>query len=115
MPDLAYALPILEKVFEDLANIAGLELNLPKCVLIPLWPTADAPLMKTLCDVFSWWSRVSTNSKGTYLGFVIGPGADESSWDKPLKKCLASARFWGKSGVGLQYAACAYTIYVLPI
>ena len=40
---------------------------------------------------FPSWAGLSVCSKGTYLGYVIGPGAQEESWVKPLRKYLAAA------------------------
>ena len=74
LPDLSHALPILQKLFDDLADIVGLFLNLPKCLLIPLWPTDMDPLRLVLCDSSSWWSRMDIRFSSTYLGFVVGPG-----------------------------------------
>ena len=37
VPDVDAALPILAGIFQDLELLAGLALNRPKCVLIPLW------------------------------------------------------------------------------
>ena len=114
-PDLYACVPVLMDFFLEAARVAGLGLNIPKCVLIPLWPV-DLELVRIdFARHFPGWASMTVDDKGTYLGFVIGPGAGDASWGKPLQKYLKSARFWGKAGVGLQYSALAYTTYVLPI
>ena len=86
-------MPILQKLFDELANIAGLFLNLPKCVLIPLWLSNIDTLREALCEYFPWWSRMDIKFSGTYLGFALGPEAKDTGWDKPIKQFLASAEF----------------------
>ena len=50
LPDVEHAMPTLEGIFEDLADIAGLGLHLAKCVLIPLWPTSNDLVKQVLCE-----------------------------------------------------------------
>ena len=64
---------------------------------------------------FPAWAAIAIRDRGTYLGFVVGPGCGDTSWDKPLRKYRDCAKWWGKAGVGLHYAAVAYSTYALPI
>ena len=114
-PDMFARLSCLTQLFTEMAKVSGLHLNIPKCVLIPLWPVDGELLSRDIARVFPHWASMKIADKGTYLGFVIGPGAKHESWNKPLSKYLASAQVWGAKGVGMQYATFAYSIYTLPI
>ena len=113
--DVGRALPILEVVYRDLAEIAGLELNLPKCVMVPLWNCQLEELRAQLVLQSPFWSRIAVQGYGKYLGFMIGPLAINKTWEAPLRKYAAAARDWGKQRLGLYYSWMAYAIYVLPI
>ena len=115
VPNLAEALPILEDIFEDLVAVAGLALNLPKCVVIPLWQVDYEILARDLHQRFPYWASVAIQGYGKYLGFFVGPSAEERTWAAPLRKYQDTARLWGKLGLGLHMSTIAYSIYVLPI
>ena len=115
VPDVAKALPMLSGIFEELGSITGLFLNKPKCVLIPLWPTDLETTKLQIAQHFPYWADLEVKMFGTYLGFVVGPEADDKSWKKPVDKFLESARAWGKLGLGLHYTSMAYIIYIFPI
>jgi hypothetical protein len=92
-----------------------LALNVPKCVLIPLWPTDNEQLSKDIGTHFEYWGNVAVRGHGKYLGFEIGPEAGDLSWQQPLKKFSKAAKFWGNAGLGFHFGAAAYGTYVLPI
>ena len=77
-------------VFQDYARTSNLTLNLGKTIVIPLsckvtlaeW--RDRVLYRHPC----WWGT-SFRLSGTYLGFVIGPGAEDKVWYKPVERLLA--------------------------
>ena len=114
-PDVLACLPCLTQVFAEAARVAGLHLNIPKCVLIPLWQVDGGLLNRDIARLFPQWASLKIDDKGTYLGFVIGPGAKTDSWSKPLRKYMDSAKLWGGKGMGAQYASLAYSTYTLPI
>ena len=114
-PCLYHSVPMLMRVFSETARVAGLGLNIPKCVLIPLWPADAALFSNDFAKHFIGWAAMSVSDRGTYLGFVIGPGAEENSWTKPLQKYRKSAKHWGRVGIGMQYSTLDYITYVLPI
>ena len=114
IPDIEAAMPILQEIFHGAHKVANLELNMPKCVVIPLYLGTMESIGTDFRSRFPDWAAISVETKGTYLGMVIGPGAGQSSWDKPLKKFLGVAKSWGKLGMGLTYSAAAYAIYALP-
>lgn len=112
---MAEALPILHTVFSDLEKIAGLSLNRPKCVLIPLWPSTKEQVRHEIAVNFSDWAQIAVEYSGTYLGVVIGPDSVDSFWKKAVKKYLDRASMWGQLGLGLNYSTLAYTAYVFPV
>ncbi len=113
--NLAEALPILQGIFQDLEKVAGLALNKPKCVLIPLWPSDKRRVSRELATHFADWAQITVNYSGTYLGVVVGPESGDTFWDKAVKKYLDRAKSWGQLGLGLYYSTQAYCTYVLPV
>jgi len=95
--------------------MTGLELNMPKCVLVPLWHCTLDVLREELVLQSPFWSQIAVQGYGKYLGFMVGPQALSKSWEAPLRKFSTAARDWGKLGLGLYYSSIAYSTYVLPI
>ena len=50
-----------------------------------------------------------------YLGFVLGPGARDLSWSKPLEKYVARSKLWGQAGLGLMLTMRAYATYIATV
>ena len=113
--NLSEALPVLEHIFKDLQDIAELSLNMPRCVLIPLWRVDPDTLRQDLQLQCSFWAATSIQGSGKYLGFHIGPLAGSMSWEAPLQKYLKAAKEWGALGLGLHLSTLAYGIYILPV
>ena len=84
VPDLFKALPILQGISTDMARVGGTELNLPKCVIIPLCLGDTDTVQQKIIEELPIWASIVVQTKGIYLGFAIGPGALESSWKKPF-------------------------------
>jgi len=92
-PNLRGCIPTLMKQCEEVARVAGLGLNLTKCVLVPLWPV-DLELVRVeFARRFPGWASISVRDRDTYLGFVVGPGSGDCSWEKPLRKYADCARW----------------------
>ena len=102
-------------VFEVFGSISGLILNLPKTVVIPLWPANLATVRTQLTEQVPIWKDVGVAWWATYLGFATGPGKMNHSWDKAFAKYTERIRAWGWAALGLQYAATAYNIYVMSV
>ena len=105
--------PILETIFREFRMISNLGLNIKKTVCMPLWPTGIRDLVETLGRQIPGWAQIQIDSRGKYLGFMIGPGKATSSWDKPLKKYKERVARWSQIGGGMQYATLAYNIFAL--
>ena len=112
--DVGSALPILEHIFQDLERMAGLFLNRPKCVLIPLWASTCEQVSRELAAGYSSWANISVSYSGKYLGVQIGPESTSTFWDQAVAKYLDRAKQWGSMGLGLFFAATAYQTYILP-
>lgn len=97
------ALPKLRVLFAEFEQISALALNIKKTVFVPLFVAEPADVSTRIHDVCPEWGDVAVKSAGKYLGFMIGPGAGESSWIKPLDKFTARSKLWGGLHLGLFY------------
>ena len=70
-------------MFAVLELIAGLALNRPKCVLIPLWPSSLEQARQEIATSFAEWAQIAVEYSGTYL---VEPGSVDKFWDKAVKK-----------------------------
>jgi hypothetical protein len=68
-----------------------MELNLPKTVVIPLWPQALQEIQDKVANKLPQWSGVEITTAGRYIGFMEGPGKGESSWRKANRKYMERA------------------------
>ena len=82
--------------------ISGLDLNLDKTVVIPLWEEAgdqkdgsmSSDMKKARVQRISgqleeakpFWGNMDVSFSGKYLGFEEGPGKGEKTWDKASEK-----------------------------
>ena len=105
--------PILERVFHEFEQISNLALNIAKTVCIPLWTKGLGEVRVRTPQLIPRWANVGVDVKGTYLGFVVGPGKGTGSWDKPLKKFRDRVARWSRIGGGMQLAALAYNVFAL--
>ena len=106
---------LIAKIFDEYGRISGLKLNLKKTILIPLFQLAISSIQEAIKVGVPLWKEVLVQDHGTYLGFVVGWGRKHKAWDKPMKKFKERARAWGNHGLGMQYTALAYRIYILPV
>jgi hypothetical protein len=61
-------------LYKEFAEVSNLKLNLPKTVLIPLWPCSLQQMKATLLrDVFPDWCNAKLSMCSLYLGFAVGP------------------------------------------
>ena len=81
LQDIDTQLPILVKLLEEFGALSGMHINLAKTVGIPLWAKGMEEAKKEVGRVAPEWSELPVDSKGMYLGCVIGPGKKGStSW-----------------------------------
>ena len=75
VPNFHWHANTIMSLFKEFGEISGLHLNLPKTVLIPLWPSTPQRVKRMLCDDFPMWRDVCVSYFARYLGFLVGPDA----------------------------------------
>jgi hypothetical protein len=112
--DYAKSFATIAGVFREYEAISGLELNIKKTVFIPLWPIASENglrnLLRELCPL---WANIRIDTKGKYLGFMIGPGAGEDSWNAPLRKFEKRLAAWQDNKCGLVWNSIYYNTFMV--
>ena len=108
--------PLLQREFTEFQAISALSLNVNKTVVIPLWPThMDNTFKNLLKEACPRWANVAVDSKGKYLGFLIGPGAGDSCWVKPLHKFEKRVQHWASLHLGIPMNILAFNIYIVTV
>lgn len=109
-------LPVLRNVFAEFEQISGLSINIKKTVAIPLWPHGSDRNVQTLIkEHCPAWGSMQVADRGKYLGFIVGPGAGEESWNKPLKKFEQRVLHWSAKHLGLALNIVVYNIYIITV
>jgi len=89
LQELSY-LPILQRLFGQFKEVAGLSLKPIKCVLVPLSIICKDcnknRIIKWLSIHASGWEFFTIESSAKYLGFFLGPNASEKQWAGPIAK-----------------------------
>ena len=109
-------LPKLQMLFKEFEAISALALNIKKTVFIPLWNNkclADTSRIVSLACPD--WGGIAVSTHGKYLGFMIGPGAGQSSWTKPLDKFVARAGQWASLHLGLFYNMTIFRPFIASV
>ena len=108
--------PALQVLFKEFHTISALRLNVKKTIVVPLWAYTDkgniARLMKEHCP---GWADVVIDNKAKYLGFLLGPGAREEAWNKPLAKFESRVNHWSNMQLGIAMNTVAFNIYIIPV
>ena len=116
LDDVRSQLPRVIELFQQCGDISGMKLAVHKTVLIPLRPLrTPAQETATMQETYPAWARVNVTHTATHLGYFIGPGKSDTSWDKPLDKYRNRLTTWGALRAGTQYAIASYESYVLPV
>lgn len=108
--------PILEKIFQEFAQISNLNLNLSKTIIVPLFPTPSLEEAKSkLLQTTPAWAAVQLSYKAKYLGFLLGPGAEDTSWQEATTKYEHRAQTWANQHLGFHFTATAYNVFALSV
>jgi len=59
------------------------------------------------------WSNMKLAWEGIYLGYMVGPGKGDRSWEKPAEKFKSRCAVWAGHGHGLQYNALTYNYFAI--
>jgi len=119
------------QVFQEYYLLSGLQLNMDKVVVVPLWiPNKYArhgvnfigPRMgrldiikRAISNIYAGWGEAKFEEHAAYLGFVIGPGAGRLGWDKAVLKTMKKVQTWRSTACSLLYTVMVYNVYILPI
>ena len=113
--DLLRDAPALQAIFDKFAAVSGLRFNFAKTLTVPLGYTAPGQLRSQFQRTNHPWAVAQCASHAAYLGISTGFGRGENSWQKPLgNEAHSRATIWRWSSIGLQFAAKAYNLFVLP-
>ena len=108
--------PELQALFEDFRAISGLELNVKKTIMIPLWRFSNIHHVKTLIkETCAKWANIHVNDKGKYLGFWIGPGAVQDCWSKALEKFERQVTLRAGMKMGMAMNSVAFNVYIVTL
>jgi len=114
--DYRRSMPILAMLFKQFQQISGLQLNVKKTIFIPLWRVYDLKALKAyLKECSGFWSDILVCDQGKYLGFHIGPGAGNKSFEKPLKKFERAVDYWSSLRMGIFMNTLAFNIYIVTL
>ena len=98
----------IARVFQVVKTISGLNLKISKTVIIPLGRQGTFKMKASICDSLPHWSGVLVSSSGKYLGFHVGPGAGDQSWEEPAAKWTTRSGQIKATRCGMHFSACIY-------
>ena len=106
---------IISQIFDEFGEISGLRLNIKKTLFIPLWPLQSKEALQALLrEECPRWKDIGIDNKGKLLGIVIGPGADDHAWTKPLRKFENRVQHWSTLRLGLHWNVRAFNVFIVP-
>ncbi|CAE8598073.1 unnamed protein product [Polarella glacialis] len=110
------SLPVLSSLCQEFEAISALALNIKKTVFIPLWGVRDMVHVRSLIrEACPPWKDILVRHAGKYLGFMIGPGAASTSWEKPLRKYIDTAVLWSSLHLGLHLNLLVYRVFIASL
>ena len=110
------AAPAVAALFQEYGDISNLKLSISKCVMVPLWPSFNqASVFRLVLEHVPTWNKFLIRERGKYLGFWIGPGAGDHSWDAPLAKYTERCHYIASFGVGLWFTVHLYKVFALSV
>ena len=98
----------IARVFQVVKIISGLNLKISKTVIIPLGRQGTFKMKASICDSLPHWSGVLVSNSGKYLGFHVGPGAGDQSWEEPAAKWTTRSGQIKATRCGMHFSACIY-------
>ena len=105
-------LPALQRLLDRFGKISGMEMNVAKTVLLPLWPDSAEEHRRSVTESVPAWNDIQIATSAIYLGVRIGPGKEEREWETAALRLQAKLRGWQWNQIGLHFAATIYNIYV---
>ena len=114
-PDFWKHAPKTQQIFDQYERLSGLALNMHKCVVIPIHICELQDFKTRLRDDIQRWATMTVASSGRYLGFQVGPGKGDATWNKPVAKFLQRVTDWCGLPLGLQYDALVYNTFGISV
>jgi len=115
VPDAESHLRALHSFFLDFGRVSGLQLNISKTVLVPLYRSVENEVRTAVSHIAPDWGGVNIAGAAKYLGFYVGPDKSDTSWSSPIKKYKDRAKQWGTLGFGMLLTLQAYQVYVSSV
>ena len=106
---------LLQDIFEEYHKLSGLELNIKKTVLVPLFPYTSSAVRAQLHESAPLWGQIGIENTAKYLGLYVGPGSSSLSWLAPMRKYLDRAKVWGAAGLGMCNNLDAYSVFIVSV
>ena len=103
------------RLFKEFGDISNLRLNLPKTVIIPLWPTSIKSFRTFLHSDRPEWNNVAISFAAKYLGYLIGPDSYLHNWDAAVAKFRTRVLAWSEVHLGLQYDCRVYRVFMFSL
>ena len=108
--------PRLILEFQLWARASGLDLNIKKCVCIPLWTSNLEETRREAWFQESTWRDFILQTTGKYLGFWIGPGGTAvKHFEGPMEKFEHRCAAWLKAAVGLSDKMYLFNVMCLSL
>jgi hypothetical protein len=108
-------LSVLAELFTLLEGATAMRLNPAKCVFIPLGQQTADEIKLHIDTNIPLLRGALVQWHGRYLGFMVGPAADQTRWD------TAAAKYWQRSmaardvGGGFFHNVLHYSIYAASV
>jgi endonuclease/exonuclease/phosphatase family metal-dependent hydrolase len=112
---LFHTLAIIADLFALLGSATAMKLNPKKSIIIPLGRQTAFAITRHIVESIPSLGGVLVRSHGRYLGFMIGPTAEDARWDS------AAAKFWQRgmaardAGGGFFHNILHYSIYATSV
>ena len=98
----------LNTIMATYSNITTMQINPKKTIVIHLGDAAKHPDPEAQSPRYTW------DTKGKYLGYMIGPGAGDTSWRAPTDKYTGRLSEWPWSKMGTYLSIRVYNTFILP-
>ena len=108
--------PAILQTFDEFETFSGLQLNMRKTLVVPLWEhTAESVTAALALPSLIRWQRANVHRVGVYLGFEVGPGRTDAMWQKHCQKYRSRVGMWESVALGLQFTARAYNTFAVTV
>jgi len=103
-------------VYKEFGKFSGLQVNVSKTVVIPLWVGSLQSISRCLiADSMPEWGSVKVSYSAQYLGFSVGPARNSNLWTGALKKYYTRVDMWRSTNIGLYLTARTYNAFSFPV